>query len=234
MSEAPVSLLRQQIADCTRMMVMADLMDYSGHVSARIPGTDHVLIQPRDTSRATLSAEDILVVDLDGKILEGEGPAPSETALHVWVYRARPDVMAVCHGHPPMATLFTMVDRPMVAVRNYGYRFMDMPVHADTTHIRTEEQGRAVAATLGKGRACLLRAHGTAVAAGSIQEVFMDCLEMEENARSAVHAASLGGTLKPVTREEAADLEVSFGKNDYRIAKIWEHYQEKAHLAGVL
>src|SRR5882724_5478191 len=101
MSEAPVSLLRQQIADCTRMMVMADIMDYSGYVSARIPGTDQFLIQPRDSSRATLSPDDILVVDLDGTILEGAGPMPAETAIHIGIYRARPDVMSVGHGHPP-------------------------------------------------------------------------------------------------------------------------------------
>ena len=234
MSETPVHLLRQQIADCTRMMVMADLMDYSGHVSARVPGTDHILIQGRDPSRATLRPDDILLLDLDGKVLEGDGPPPSETALHLGVYRARPDVMSVCHGHPPMSILFTMVDQPLVAIRNYGYRFMDMPIHADTTHIRTEEQGRAVADTLGDHGACLLRAHGTAVAARSVQELFMDCLEMEENARSLVYASSLGGKLKPITREEAADLKVSYGKNDYRISKIWEHYQEKARLAGIL
>src|SRR5207248_8780559 len=99
MSEAPESLLRQQIADCTRIMVMAELMDYSGHVSARIPGTDRVLIQPRDTSRAGLTADDVLVVDLDGNVLDGRGPAPTETAIHLGVYRARPDILAVGHGH---------------------------------------------------------------------------------------------------------------------------------------
>ena len=62
MPDANEQLLREQIADCTRMMVMAELMDYSGHVSARIPGTDHVLIQPRDTSRAGLTPDDVLIV----------------------------------------------------------------------------------------------------------------------------------------------------------------------------
>ena len=52
MSEADVQRLRQQLADCTRIMVMQEIMDFSGHVSARIPGTDRALIQPRDTSRA--------------------------------------------------------------------------------------------------------------------------------------------------------------------------------------
>src|SRR4029077_6147764 len=135
MAEAIEYKLRQQLADCTRMMVLAELMDYSGHVSARIPGTDHVLIQPRDTSRAGIKAGHILVVDLDGNVLEGEGPAPTETAIHLGVYRARPDVKAVGHALPPSSTLFTMVDRPMIAIRNYGFRFIDTPVHPDPTHI---------------------------------------------------------------------------------------------------
>jgi ribulose-5-phosphate 4-epimerase/fuculose-1-phosphate aldolase len=232
-SETTVRTLRELLTDCTRLMVFADLMDYSGHVSARIPGTDRVLIQPRDTSRAGLRPDDILVVDLDGNVLEGQGPAPTETAIHLGVYRARTDVTVVGHAHPPMSTLFTMVDRPMIAIRNYGFRFIDTPVHPDPTHIRTLEQGAEVAKTLGSHRACLLRGHGTVIAGTSIQEVFLDSLEMEENARSTVYAASLG-PLKPITSDEVEALKVSFGKNDYRVAKVWEHYQEKAHQAGIL
>jgi len=231
--EPSIDALREQITACTRMLVMQEIMDYSGHVSARIPGTDRMLIQPRDTSRAVLKPVDLLVVDLDGNLLEGEGPAPSETALHRWVYRSRPDVAAVCHGHPAMSTLFTVVDRPMVAVRNFAYRFMGTPIHADTTHIRTDEQGRAVARTLGQHRACLLRAHGTVLAAHSVPELFMDCLELEENARSLALATGLGA-LSPISDPEAAELEVSFGKNDYRVSKIWEHYLQKGAAAGVI
>ncbi len=234
MSEAPIHLLRKQLAECTRMLVMEDVMDYSGHVSARVPGTDYILIQPRDTSRAALTADDILMIGLDGTIVEGDEPPPAETALHLEIYRARPDAAAVCHGHPPMVTLFTMVDRPIVAIRNFAYRFVDMPIHGDPTHIRTAEQGQAVAATLGNRRACLLRAHGTAVVAGSVPELFMDCLEMEENARSVVAASTLG-PLKPVTPEESEALRASYGKNsDFRAAKLWDHFQHKARQAGLL
>ena len=116
--------LREQIATCTRLLVMQEIMDFSGHVSARIPGSDRILIQPRDTSRAALTADDVLLVDLNNNVLEGEGPAPSETALHTCVYRARPDVTSVCHGHPTMSTLFTTVDRPFPAVRNFAYTFL--------------------------------------------------------------------------------------------------------------
>jgi L-ribulose-5-phosphate 4-epimerase len=224
--------LREQLVDCTRMMVMAELIDYSGHVSARLPG-DRFLIPMRDASRAGIGVDDILVVDLSGKVLEGSGPAPAETQIHAGVYRARQDVQVVGHGHPPMSTLFTVVDRPMVAVRNYGYRFIGTPVHPDPTHIRTAEQGDAVARTLGTCNCCLLRAHGSVVAAKSVAEVFVDSLEMEENARSTVHAASLG-PLKPITPEEVDLLKTSFAKNDFRAAKVWDHYKEKARIAGLL
>jgi ribulose-5-phosphate 4-epimerase/fuculose-1-phosphate aldolase len=233
MSAPNESTLRQQLVDCTRMMVMAELLDYSGHVSARLPGTDRILLPCRDASRAGITVDDILVVDLDGTVLEGNGPAPTETPIHTGVYRARPDVQVVGHGHPPMSTLFTMVDRPMIAIRNYGFRFIGVPVHPDPTHIRTAEQGAAVARTLGRCGCCLLRGHGSVVTAKSVAEVFLDSLEMEENARSTVHAASLG-PLKPITPEEAKLLEASYAKNDYRAEKIWEHYQEKGRLAGLL
>jgi len=92
MTQISETTLRTQITECTRMMVMAELLDYSGHVSARIPGTDRFLIPPRDASRAGLTPDEILVVDINGKVLEGKGPAPTETAIHSGVYRHRPDV----------------------------------------------------------------------------------------------------------------------------------------------
>jgi len=225
--------LREQIVECTRMMVMAELLDYSGHVSARLPGTDRFLIPARDASRAGMTAEDILVVDLDCKVLDGNEPCPAETQIHAGIYRARADVKVVGHGHPPLSTLFTMVDRPMVAMRNFGYRFIGIPVHPDPTHIRTAEQGDAVARTLGQCNCCLLRGHGSVVAGKSLAEVFLDSLEMEENARSTIQAASLGA-LKPITPQEAELLKTSFAKNDFRAAKVWDHYKEKAKIAGVL
>ena len=71
------------------------------------------------------------------------------------------------------------------------------------------------------------------IAVNSVPEVFLDSLEMEENARSTVHASALGN-LKPITPEEVELLKVSFARNDYRVAKTWEHYRHKAQQAGLL
>jgi L-ribulose-5-phosphate 4-epimerase len=233
MSVATVTRLREEIATCTRLLVMHGIMDFSGHVSARIPGTDRILLQPKDTSRLALKADDLLVIDLNGNILEGEGPPPLETALHTCMYRARPDAHAVCHGHPSISTLFSVVERPWMAVRNFAYRFTEVPIHSDTTHIRTEEQACAVAAALGKQSICLLRAHGTVAVSASVQELFMDCLDFEENARSLLYAGSLG-TVLPLDSNEVQALCASYGRGDSRAAKVWEHCVQKARLTGVV
>jgi ribulose-5-phosphate 4-epimerase/fuculose-1-phosphate aldolase len=233
MSDATITRLREEIATCTRLLVMYGVMDFSGHVSARIPGTDRILLQPKDTSRVAITADDLLVIDLKGNVLEGKGTPPLETALHTTMYCARPDARAVCHGHPSISTIFSVVEHPWMAVRNFAYRFTEVPVHSDTAHIRTEAQARAVAAALGKQSICLLRAHGTVAVSASIQELFMDCLDFEENARSLLYAGSLGAVL-PLNGDEVQQLRASYGRGESRAAKVWEHCVQKARLTGLL
>jgi L-ribulose-5-phosphate 4-epimerase len=233
--QSEIERLRQDLVTCTRLLVFCKILDYSGHVSARIPGTDTVLIQPRDMSRAALAPKDLLVVDLDGNLIEGEIPPPSETQIHLGVYRARPDVSMVCHGHPTLSTTFTMVDRPLLPMRHFAYKHPDgLAVHPDPTHIMTREQGDAVAATLGTSGACLLRAHGTVVVADRVQELFMDCLDLEENARTLLFATQLGGNLLPLTAEETEKIGASYAKSRHRPNKLWEHYIHQGQVAGVL
>jgi L-ribulose-5-phosphate 4-epimerase len=228
--------VREDLVTCTRLLVFREILDYSGHLSARVPGTtDRVLIQPRDMSRAALTADDLLVVDLDGTVIEGEGPPPAETAIHTGVYRSRPDVNFVCHGHPTLSTTFSMTDRPLLPMRHFAYKFAaGLPVHPDTTHIRSREQGDAVAATLGAGGACLLRSHGTVVVARRVQDLLMDCLDIEENARTLLYATQLGGELKPITAEEVELLRESYDRGGHRPGKLWEHYVHLGKAAGVL
>lgn len=230
-----VDRLREDVVTCTKLLVYQDILDYSGHVSARIPGTDTALVLRREASRSGLTPEDLLVVDLEGEKLEGEGRPVAEAAIHTGVYRNRPDVGFVCHGHPRTSTTFSMVDRSLLPMRHFAYKFPEgLPVHPDPTHIRTREQGDAVAATLGTGGACLLRSHGTVVVGHRIDELFMDCLDIEENALTLLNAMQLGGTLLPLTSSEIADLEKSYAKGGHRPGKVWEHYQFKGRQAGVL
>jgi len=228
---------RQLAADlvtCTRLLTFYRFLDHSGHLSVRIPGTEFVLIQPRELSRAALTVDDILVIDIDGDVVAGVGQPPAETAIHTGVYRHRPDVGAVGHGHAADSVVFSVLDVPLVPVRHFFFEFVDgVPVHEDSTHIRTRQQGDAVAMTLGSDNACLLRSHGSVVVAADIPELFMDCLDLEENARtllSALHA----GTPKTIGADEAKALSESYARNGFRARKTWAHHQGIGQRAGVL
>jgi ribulose-5-phosphate 4-epimerase/fuculose-1-phosphate aldolase len=230
-----VSPLREDLVTCTRLLVSCGVLDYSGHLSARIPGTDHVLIQPRDMSRAALTPEDLLVVDLDGELVEGELPPPAETAIHTGVYRARPDVGMVCHGHPTLSTSFSMVDTPLLPMRHFAYKHPNgLAVHPDPTHIRTREQGDAVAKTLGDADACLLRSHGTVLVAKRFDVLFMDCLDLEENAKTLLAAIQAGGELLPLTADEVVVVGESYDRGGHRPGKVWEHYIHLGTVANVV
>lgn len=231
---AAIQQLREDVVTCTKLLVYREVLDYSGHVSARIPGEELVLIQPRDSSRSSLSAADLLVVDLEGNVVEGEGIPVAEVAIHTGVYRNRPDVGFVCHGHPPLATVFSVIDRPLAPVRHFAYKFRDgLAIHPDPTHIRTREQGDAVAETLGTAGACLLRSHGTVVVGDRIDVLFMDCLDLEENARTLLYAAQLGTPL-PLVDSELEAVAASYGRGGHRPGKMWEHYRFRGRQAGVL
>jgi L-ribulose-5-phosphate 4-epimerase len=234
MSEPSVDDLRQQVVTCTRLLAFTEILDYSGHVSARVPGEDLLLIQPRDASRARLAPEDLLVVDFAGTVVEGDGVPVVEWPIHAGAYRARADVTVVLHGHPTLSTTFSMVDRPLLPVRHFFYEYPDgLAVHPDSTHITTIEQGDALAKTLGSAGACLIRAHGTLLVARSIQELFMDALDLEENARTLVVAAQLG-RIEPIGHQEAAEIGASYGRTGHRPNKVWEHYLQKGRAAGVV
>src|SRR3954468_24787456 len=83
----------------TRLLVAEGILDYSGHVSARIPGRDAFVIQIGSTRRPDLAPESRLVVDCGGKVLEGDGQPPSELPIHTEIFRARPDVESILHSH---------------------------------------------------------------------------------------------------------------------------------------
>ncbi len=69
--------LQRDVAAATRMMVMEDLLDYSGHVSARIPGEDAYFIQPATDPRSDVEPDRLIKVDFDGKVSRQQGPAPT-------------------------------------------------------------------------------------------------------------------------------------------------------------
>ena len=226
--------LKKKLAMACRMLFLAELVDYSGHISVRIPGTDRFLINGHPISRAEVTPDDIVTFDPEGKRVEGKWNLPSELPMHSRTYRVRDDVQSVAHLHNRMVVVLSMADRPLMPASNPGALFGPgpIPVYHDPALIHTNEQGDEVARTLGARDAAILRGHGSIVVGQSIEWTFAACVDLEESAARLCFASTLG-PVRFYTDNEVN--RVSKGRKKLSvIQKVWAHYVAKAMLAGLM
>lgn len=118
-AELPASLrrLREEVWRGNLALPKAGLVAWTGgNLSARDPETGYVVIKPSGVLYDSMKPEDMVVVDLDGRIVHGHKGPSSDTASHLGVYRARPDVMSIIHTHSRYATAFAAAGRPIPCV----------------------------------------------------------------------------------------------------------------------
>jgi ribulose-5-phosphate 4-epimerase/fuculose-1-phosphate aldolase len=232
--DAPERTLREQVSACTLLLNDLELLGYSGHVSARLPGQDAFLVQPFDQSRASLQPDDLLVCGFDGKASGTNVKPPSEVFLHSEILRVRPDVQAIAHFHHDLTTVFTLVEglelRP---IKNHAVRWESgIPVHADPSHVSDPALGRALAETLGPHHALLIRAHGQVVTAESVPALLIDCVHFVENAVAMYQAAAVGKVI-PLSATEMAAFRHDF-ERERHVAKLWKYYVGRGRAKGLL
>jgi len=226
--------LKTKLAMACRMLFLAELVDYSGHISVRIPGTDRFLVNGHPISRATVTPDDIVTFDLEGNCVEGKWDLPSELPMHTRTYRVREDVQCVAHLPNRMVVVLSMADRPLIPASNPGALLGQgaIPVYQDPALIHTNEQGDAVARTLGDRDAAILRGHGSIVVGESIEWTFAGCIDLEESA-TRLCFASLLGPVRFYTDDEVN--RVTKGRRKISvIQKVWDHYVAKAKMAGLM
>jgi len=225
-----VQRLKAKVAQATRMLASQGIIASSGHISARIPGTDRVLIGPADVTRDILTADDIVTVDLDSKKIDGKRAQPLETEIHTGIYRARRDVMAVVHSHPVHSVVFSVTRKPILPVSVHGAIFADgVPTFEHVGHVNTRELGDGLARALGNHRAALIKMHGAVIVGTSVEEAFVASLQLEENAEKQLWAEATG-KVEPMTAEEAArGVRQSFQPSS--IQKRWQYYQDIERVA---
>lgn len=95
------------VAACRRLDGLGFVAATDGNLSCRL-GPDRLLVTPSGRSKGELEAGDLLVTDLEGRVVEGNGRPSSELPMHLFVYRRRDDVGAVVHAHPPAASGFAV------------------------------------------------------------------------------------------------------------------------------
>jgi ribulose-5-phosphate 4-epimerase/fuculose-1-phosphate aldolase len=232
--------LKERVAKACRVLGMLDLTrGVTGHISARVPGTDTILIRargPGETGVRFTSADDVITVDLDGKKLDGDDDlaSPVEVFIHTWIYRTRPEVNSVVHAHPATTVLFTICNKPLQPIYGAydptGLRLLmeGIPTYPRSILVSNNELGQEFAATMGK-HACLMRGHGITTCGPSIEEATMTAIRLNDLAEMNYRAQLLGDP-QTIPQEEI-DLLVSASKQkqakestDVRPPAIWRYY----------
>lgn len=227
--------LREQVAKACRIVGKLELTrSMNGHVSARVPGTDTLLIRARGPGESGVrftSADDVILVDLDGRKLEGreELDPPMEVFIHCGIYRARPEVNAVLHTHPATVVLFTICNKPLLPL--FGaydpscLRLLaeGIPTFPRSVLVSNPALGRELAAVMGHSPACLMRGHGITTCGSSIESAVLTAVKLNELAEMNYRARLLGDPV-PIPEDELAAFTTGRQANDPYDAPMWRYY----------
>lgn len=217
--------LKAQLADALRMMERSGVIDFNGHMSCRLPGAGHILINSGKSVRSALGPEDIIAIDMDGNPVDGDVAPPMEFHIHTEIYRRRPDVHAVAHTHPLWSTLFSMAGERVEPVIMQAAVMGPIQQFAKTASINQKALAEELAAALGSHRVVMLRSHGAVVAGGDIVEAFVLAIYLEETAHRQYLARALG---KPhvLTETQIEDIGANL-RRPHLLKKVWDYHHAK-------
>ena len=212
-SEA-VQALRTRVARVCRVLGGLDLMKAAtGHASARLPGTDRVFIRGRgdeETGLRFTTPEQIVEVDLAGRLVESLTPGvetPRDVFIHTSVYRHRPDVFGVVHGHPLTVVLMSMSGKPLLPLHgaydppSARLAIQGIPVYPRTYLCDTPDRGNELAEALGASSCCVMRGHGSTTCGPNVEEAALTTIHLNDLADINYKAAMIGGC-EPIPEDE--------------------------------
>jgi len=209
--------LREEVARVAKQMIASGLVTgTSGNVSARTPEGD-VLVTPSGIDYAVLEPGEVVLVDLEGKVLDGSLGPSTETPMHTGIYRARQEVGAVVHTHSRYATTLACLGWEIPPIHYMLTTLSDegrIPLAPYATY-GTEELAGYASEALGETRkACLLRNHGTITVGGRPEEAFSRTVVLEEMAEIYYRAKVAGEPvlLSPEQVEEVATKISGYGQ----------------------
>jgi L-ribulose-5-phosphate 4-epimerase len=191
-----IDATRERVAELHGELTRNGLVAWtSGNISERVPDSDLLVIKPSGLSYADLTPESMVVVDLDGNVVDGDLSPSSDTATHAFVYRSLERVGGVVHTHSPYATAWAGSGEPIPCVLTamadeFGG---DIPL-GPFARIGGEEIGQGIVETLQDSRspAVLMRSHGVFTIGADARDAVQAAVMCEDVARTVLLARSLG------------------------------------------
>lgn len=165
----------------------------SGNVSMRDPETGYVAIKASGDKFADLKPESMIVLDLDGNVIDGTLKPSSDTASHLYIYQHRPDVYGIVHTHSNYATAFATVGKPIPVYLTAQADEFGGPIPCgDFALIGGEQVGQAVIKAIGNSPAVLLKNHGVFTVGPSGEAALKAAVMVEDIARTVWMALQIG------------------------------------------
>lgn len=230
MNDSP---LHEQIAWACRILAMGGHGDFTlGHVSAR-GGGGVIHMKRNGLGLEEVAPDDVLTIGLDAGKVAGPGDVHLEAVLHTEVYRARSDVGAVIHTHPPYTTALAATTAEVELINHDAVLFADgLGVFDETAELITRpDQGRAVATALGSRRAVLLANHGVLVVGQDVPWAVFTALTLERVVQIQAIARSLG-PLRTMPRAMAERMYPDKYRDEF-VAKYWRYLIRQVRRAGL-
>ena len=201
-----LTALREAVWQANTALPQAGLVKWAqGNVSGRDPESNLVAIKPSGVRLDQLKADEVVVVDLDGNVVDGDLTPSIDTASHLYVYRHRPDVHGIVHTHSPHATSFAVRGEAIQVYTTTAAALFGgaIPI-SDFATIGETEIGREIVARIGDSSAILMRSHGVFTIGGSANEALKYAIYVEEEAEI-IHMARQHGELTALAPELVAE-----------------------------
>ena len=209
---------RIDLAACYRLIAqfrMTDLV-YT-HISARIPGTEHFLLNPYGLLFDEVTASNLVRIDIEGNIVEDTPYTvnPAGFTIHSAVHRARPDVNCVLHTHTRAGIAVSALREGLLPISQIALQFHDRLAYHDYEGIALDLDERdRLARDLGDRKAMILRNHGLLTAGGSVAEAFSLMFYLERACEIQVAALSSGRELIMPSPEVCAKVARQYEEDD--------------------
>lgn len=178
----------------------------SGNVSGRDQASGLVVIKPSGYSYEEMTPADMVVVNLDGQVVEGQLAPSVDTSTHLYVYQHRPDVLGIVHTHSPYATSFAVLGQRIPPCLTVMAMMGGEVAMGDFVPIGGEGFGREIISKIGKSLAIIMQNHGVFTIGASPQQATKMAIEVEELAKIAHLALSRGNPIN-LTSEQMAIVE---------------------------
>jgi ribulose-5-phosphate 4-epimerase/fuculose-1-phosphate aldolase len=231
---------RAELALANRIVANEGIIDAFGHLSMRHPENSSRYLLSRSRAPELVTPEDLVEYDLDSQPVRDPGVGQySERVIHGEIYKARPDVMAVCHHHCPSFMPLLITGADYVPVFHMGAGAGLKPPYwdqhdefGDTSMLVIKlEEGASLARALGKHWMVLMRRHGVTVAGTSVRHCVFRSIFSAHNAEFQSRAMMIGGNIASLTPGET-ELAAQLVNKTTGLARAWEYWSMRVAKRG--